>query len=152
MQFLTTLVMLTAFAASVVEVSAGPLDFTPQGMLSLVNKFRAGKRLPPFAMHPVLNKAAQGHSQVQANNQRNEHSFPGEPELMQRCSIDGASWNYIRENIAYGQQTMKQAMDFWTNSPVHYENLVAKSTHFGSGLAIGSNGVPYWTQNIGLKL
>ncbi|KAI9593404.1 CAP domain-containing protein, partial [Syncephalis fuscata] len=150
MQFLTTLVMLTAFAASVVEVSASPFDFTPEGMLCQVNSFRAGKQLPPLAMYPVLNKAAQDHSQVQANNNNYGHSFPGEPELMQRCSIDGAWWNYIRENVAYGQQTMELAMDFWINSPVHYENLVAESTHFGSGLAIGSNGVPYWTQNFGL--
>ncbi|KAI9591694.1 hypothetical protein BDF19DRAFT_454308, partial [Syncephalis fuscata] len=145
MQFLTTLVMLTAFAASVVKVSASLLGFTPQGMLSLVNKFRAGKKLPPFAIHLVLNKAAQSHSQVQAN----DHLFPGEPELLQRCFIDGAWWNYIRENVASRLKSMKQAMDVWISSSTYYENLTNDYSYFGSGLAMGSDGVPYWTQNFG---
>ncbi|KAI9591519.1 hypothetical protein BDF19DRAFT_454675 [Syncephalis fuscata] len=104
MQFLTTLVMITAFVASAIEVSAGPVSFDPTKMICLVNKFRAGKKLPPF------------HA-LQARNNQMSHSFAGEPGLMQRCSASGGGWNSASENIASGQTSMEQVMNSWINSP-----------------------------------
>ncbi|KAI9591755.1 hypothetical protein BDF19DRAFT_443444 [Syncephalis fuscata] len=149
MQFLTTLVMITAFVASAIEVSAGPVSFDPTKMICLVNKFRAGKKLPPFAVYVGLNKAAQDHSTLQARNKQVGHELPGELGLMQRCSAGGGGWNSVSENVAGGQTSMEQVMNSWINSPGHLRNLVSDATHFGSGMALDSSGRAYWTQNFG---
>ncbi|KAI9592584.1 hypothetical protein BDF19DRAFT_425204 [Syncephalis fuscata] len=124
MQLLTTLVMITAFVASAIEVSAGPVSFDPTKMLCLVNKVRAKYNLSPLALYVGLNKAAQGHSKIQAHNKQIGHSFPGEPGLMQRCSAGGGEWDSV--------------MDDWVNSSNSTNNLLSDATHFGSGMALGS--------------
>ncbi|KAI9596597.1 CAP domain-containing protein [Syncephalis fuscata] len=149
MQFLTTLIMITAFAASAIEVSAGPVSFDPTKMICLVNKFRAEKKLPPLAIDTGLNKAAQDHSVLQARNNQMSHSFAGEPGLMQRCSASGGGWNSVSENVASGQTSIEQVMNSWIASPLHLKNLVSDATHFGSGMALGNGGQTYWTQDFG---
>ncbi|KAI9592597.1 hypothetical protein BDF19DRAFT_416125 [Syncephalis fuscata] len=149
MQLLTTLVMITAFVASAIEVSAGPVSFDPTKMLCLVNKVRAKYNLSPLALYVGLNKAAQGHSKIQAHNKQIGHSFPGEPGLMQRCSAGGGEWDSVSENIAGGQTSMEQVMDDWVNSSNSTNNLLSDATHFGSGMALDSSGRAYWTQNFG---
>ncbi|KAI9595913.1 hypothetical protein BDF19DRAFT_440551 [Syncephalis fuscata] len=149
MQFLTTLIMITAVAASAIEVSAGSVSFDQTSMICLVNRFRGERKLPPFAIHDGLNKAAQDHSAFQARNNRMGYSFAGEPDLMERYSIGGGEWDSVRENTAGGQTSMEEVMDDWIQSPTHFQSLVSNATHFGSGMAVSNEGTTYWTQYFG---
>jgi len=46
-----------------------------------------------------------------------------------------------------GQQTARDVMNAWMNSPGHRNNILSPSfTEIGVGLAKGPNGRLYWTQ------
>ncbi|KAI9596152.1 hypothetical protein BDF19DRAFT_422155 [Syncephalis fuscata] len=55
----------------------------------------------------------------------------------------------VVKNIVPSLTSVELAMDLWAKSPMPYANLLGDYTHFGSGLAVGTNGISYWAQNFG---
>jgi uncharacterized protein YkwD len=54
------------------------------------------------------------------------------------------------ENIAWGYHTASEVIDAWMASPSHRENILNCGAHsIGTGVAYGSNGLPYYTQVFG---
>lgn len=74
-----------------------------------------------------------------------EHNSPtyGSPGDM--LTHFGYFWSFHGENLHWGSQTAKGAVDAWIKSPGHYANI--KHTEFrniGAGYAVDANGKPYW--------
>ncbi|RKP07394.1 CAP domain-containing protein [Thamnocephalis sphaerospora] len=119
-------------------------------MTCLINKERQKQGLPPLGLDDSLGKAAQIHSQAQADARTMSHQLPGEPNFSQRIKAQSGykSWKRTGENVAFGQKTEEEAMNWWMNSPVHRDNIMGDFTHVGAGMEIGG-GTEYWTQNFG---
>ncbi|KAJ1822456.1 hypothetical protein LPJ56_000779 [Coemansia sp. RSA 2599] len=54
----------------------------------------------------------------------------------------GIKWSGIGENVAFGQKNFEQAMEGWTNSEKHFDNMIGEYDIVGFGMV--SN---YWTQD-----
>jgi uncharacterized protein YkwD len=80
----------------------------------------------------------------------------GQPsKFYERIVANGyANYYSVGENIAGGQQDLKEVMDAWLNSPGHCVNIMKESfTEVGVAVVIkeDSNYGIYWTQNFGSK-
>lgn len=61
-------------------------------------------------------------------------------------------FNYVAENIAYGQNTEQQVMDAWLNSYGHKKNIMNKKfTHIGVGFSYNNKDQIYWCVCFGRK-
>ena len=59
----------------------------------------------------------------------------------------GADFRGAGENIAWGQQTPKEVMNAWMNSPGHRANILNKNfKYIGVGNLQNSSGAQYWVQ------
>ncbi|KAI9592670.1 hypothetical protein BDF19DRAFT_415988 [Syncephalis fuscata] len=149
MKVITIVLVLVLYIVDTVQSNTASVEFNSMQMLCLVNQLRRENGLPLLGIDNTLNAAAQEHSILQARNKQMAHIFDGEKGLLRRCSGYNTKWATVRENVAFGQATMSKAMEGWVNSPHHLMNLLSDATHFGSGLAISSQGVPHWTQDFG---
>jgi len=54
-------------------------------------------------------------------------------------------FNYVAENIAYGQKSPEEVMDTWMKSPGHKANILnSKFTEIGCGMALSEKGRLFW--------
>ncbi|MGI5373162.1 sigma-70 family RNA polymerase sigma factor [Streptomyces sp. CA-251387] len=140
----------TRAAASTPQSQPAPTDTVGQ-VVALVNKERADAGCGPLTEDPLLNKAAQGHSDDMAARNFFDHTNPDGADPGQRITAAGYTWSTYGENIAQGQQTPEAVMDSWMNSPGHRANILNCSfKDIGVGIHDGSGG-PWWTQNFGAK-
>ena len=110
--------------------AAGPNDWlikhpTIQRLLELHNQTRARAGLAPLALNPDMCLSAQQHANWMASYSSFSHSrLP------------------YRENIAYSQRSPEQAVQSWTYSPGHYQNMCSgRECGFGYQTR---GGVGYW--------
>jgi len=80
----------------------------------------------------------------------------GQPsKFYERIVANGyANYYSVGENIAGGQQDLKEVMDAWLKSPGHCVNIMKESfTEVGVAVVLkeNSNYGIYWTQNFGAK-
>ena len=137
-------------ASSTPQSQPAPTDTVAQ-VVALVNKERADAGCGPLTEDPLLNKAAQGHSEDMAARDFFDHTNPDGADPGQRITAAGYTWSTYGENIAKGQQTPEAVMDSWMNSPGHRANILNCSfKDIGVGIHDGSGG-PWWTQNFGAK-
>jgi uncharacterized protein YkwD len=94
-------------------------------LLELHNQTRARVGLPPLALNQQLCSAAQRHANWMASTGAFAHS--GLP---------------YRENIAYGQSSPEHAVQTWTYSPGHYQNMCS-GRYAGFGYQV-RGGMGYW--------
>ncbi|GHH10176.1 sigma-70 family RNA polymerase sigma factor [Streptomyces lanatus] len=133
------------------QTQAAPTDTVGQ-VVALVNKERSAAGCGPLAEDPLLNKAAQGHSDDMAARGFFDHTNPDGEDPGQRITAAGYRWSTYGENIAQGQQTPEAVMESWMNSPGHRANILNCSfKDIGVGIHDGSGG-PWWTQAFGAKL
>ncbi|KAJ2858439.1 hypothetical protein J3B02_000189 [Coemansia erecta] len=117
-------------------------------MLYILNDIRKKANKPAIERSPRADKMAQDHSNYQASiNQMTHDDING--SLGQRATKAGILWSGVAENIAFGSQTVEKTMEMWTNSPLHYANMVGNYTQVGFGRMLNStrsqNDV-FWTQ------
>ncbi|MEV4427891.1 sigma-70 family RNA polymerase sigma factor [Streptomyces sp. NPDC049602] len=123
---------------------------TAQQVISLVNSERAKAGCGPLAEHPLLTKAAQGHSDDMAARDFFDHTNPDGDGPGERITAAGYTWSAYGENIAKGQTTAAQVMESWMNSPGHRANIL--NCDFKEiGVGIHTAGGPYWTQAFGSR-
>jgi len=110
-------------------------------MLCLVNKCRAAHGKTPLAFHKSLVKSSQAHSQYMARVGKMTHDdYRG--GLGDRITSDGfPSWSTVSENIASGQNSVKEVVDAWIESPGHLSNILGDTVYCGFG-RVGN----MWTQ------
>jgi len=69
--------------------------------------------------------------------------------LAVRIDRIGYSWSRLGENVAYGFPDAASVVAAWMTSPGHRANILSVNTQFGLGIALGVDGLPYWTQVFG---
>jgi uncharacterized protein YkwD len=121
-------------------------------VVALVNQERAKAGCGALTEDPLLEKAAQDHSDDMAARAFFDHTNPDGADPGQRITAAGYKWSTYGENIAQGQQTAEAVMESWMNSPGHRANILNCSfKDIGVGIHKGSGG-PWWTQDFGAKL
>ena len=59
--------------------------------------------------------------------------------------IMSLGFNFVAENIAYGQKSPEEVMTTWLKSPGHRSNILnTKFTDIGCGMSLSENGRLYW--------
>ncbi|GGM41802.1 hypothetical protein GCM10011351_29900 [Paraliobacillus quinghaiensis] len=115
-----------------------------QEVAKLTNQEREKNGLSPLQIDTALQEVAQTKSEDMATNNYFSHTSPtyGSPfDMLQQFEVD---YTTAAENIASGQQSPKEVVNGWMNSPGHRKNIMnEKVTHIGVGYA--EDGA-YWTQ------
>jgi len=126
--------------------------------LALVNEARArGARCgtrpfspaPPLALSGTLATVAYGHAADMAAHHYFEHADLAGRTPADRVRATGYREKLVGENIAYGPQTVDEAVQGWLHSPDHCENLMdPRFAEMGLAFAAGrgaQHGL-YWVQ------
>ncbi len=127
-------------------------------ILRRVNRFRAHKRLQPLKLDPVLNTAAQGHSDDMAERDFFDHVSPGGSTVGDRAARAGYRWRTVLENLAAGQENPREMVQGWIKSPPHRKALLVPDIDdagVGYTFLAQDGGIVrsyhYWTLNMGRK-
>ncbi len=115
------------------------------GILTLVNKHRAGMGLKPLKMNEAIEKAAEQHSRNMAT-QKIPFGHDGFDERMKNISQQLGGATGWAENVALGAETAERAVDMWLHSPGHKKNIEGKYSFTGIGIVKGADGQLYYTQ------
>jgi uncharacterized protein YkwD len=123
-------------------------------MIDTVNNERVKTGLSQLEWCPTLARAAKDHSIDMAERDFYDHVTPEGLKVWDRARNQGYNHSYVGENIAVGQESVREVMIDWMNSQGHRENILDESySHFGYGKATGLHdsvpGYIYWTQNFG---
>lgn len=122
-------------------------------VLARANAERAAAGLPPLALDPRLNAAAQAHAEDMLLRSYYNHSTPEGTGPSARVRKTGYPARLVAENIARGPFTVAEAMDNWMASREHRRNLLHPGfAHLGVGIAVGRNSVGntvLWVQDFG---
>jgi len=168
---------------SVTQISthggASKIDITQQEFLDAINQARSiprdcypsdptrgeMKAVPPLTWNSDLYASALEHSTDLAESNTFSHTGSGTAsditgdgkpsKFYERIVANGYSNYYsVGENIAGGQQNLKEVMDAWLNSPGHCVNIMKESfTEVGVAVVLKEDSTYgiYWTQSFGSK-
>jgi len=106
----------------------------------------------PLAGHPQLRNSARGHSQDMGRRGYFEHKSPEGTGPMQRAQAAGFQGGFVGENIAAGQNSPREVVQSWMESPGHCLNIMEPRYRFlgvGYYFQQGDRFGQYWTQNFG---
>jgi uncharacterized protein YkwD len=120
-------------------------------MLAQVNAQRGAVGMSPLGWCGSLTRAAQAHSDDQAAHNMMSHGGSDGSTFVDRATRAGyVGWTALAENVAYGYPSVDAVMAAWMGSSGHRANILNPAyTGFGAGLAYGTDGNPYWTQEFG---
>jgi uncharacterized protein YkwD len=116
---------------------------------------RAGRQ--PLSVDSRLEAAAQRHADDMLARSYFAHRDPDGKTIRERARDAGFDWSAIGENIAEGQQSVKEVMESWMRSAGHRENILDRRyTRTGVGLALGRDPKTgeyriLWVQTFGLQ-
>lgn len=148
----TTASTTTSAPTTTAPVGGGTDDgAVQQAILDAVNAERATAGCPAVRLDPLLNSAANGHSEDMAARVYFSHNDPEGRGLGDRINAVGYPARGAGENIAVGQGSVEQVMTGWMNSSGHRANILNCSfNELGVGYAEGArtDRIPgrYWTQ------
>ena len=127
------------FAASTFDPTADSIAFdqlgpSAQGVALGINRARANAGLPPLALHPLLNQAAQNHVNDMIAAHNYSHTGSDGSNVGMRVARTGYAANgWTGENwVAQGDAA--NALSWWLNSSVHRANILNPNwTELGIG-------------------
>lgn len=119
----------------------GSLD---NDVLNHTNKFRRSHNKPALVLRDDLSAIARKHSQDMASGRKDFGHIGFEQRSAQVRRIFKSCT--LAENVAYGAETGKEAVDQWKNSSGHRKNLLGNYTYIGIGTARDRQGRIYYTQ------
>ena len=128
------------------------LSATEQAIVNLVNQVRQQNGLGALTVNAKLVQAAKIHANDMATLNIMAHDLPGAalPGLIDRARYVGYQYSSMGENIAYNFPDATSVMNAWMNSPGHRANILDPSyTEIGVGIALDSQGSPYYCQVFG---
>jgi|SRR5579884_1226252 len=146
---LVALCALASTASRAQDKKAPPDEMTAdeKKMFELINKERVKENLPPLTFNAKLQRAARGHSENMAKQDKLEHVLDGKTPGNR---ADAAGYNYGRlgENIAFNEGgTAAEVVKGWMESPAHRSNILKKEfKESGLAIAVNPKGVQYITQ------
>jgi len=129
--------------------ASSPLDSEEQGMLVLINTYRASNGADPLVIQQGLERSALWKSADMAQNHYLEHDDLNRG-WQQRFADCGYSHSFDGENIADEFATAQQTFVQWRESPPHNQNMLDADFHaIGIGRAEASDGTWYWATDFG---
>lgn len=138
------------FSCTTYRVENNPADASEnfqKEILRLVNNYRTKgyKNYPPVA--PVkwnnrLEAAAKAHCNYMSSKNVLSHKGRNGSDPGVRIKAAGYNWSSFRENIAMGQQSAREVMGTWINSPSHSRNIMNPNV---TEMGVAKTG-RYWTQ------
>lgn len=148
-----------ARAAAACAGSGAPVGSTSSQVLKstvvcLINQQRALHHLPPLAASPLLNRSAQGWTDVMVSSDQFTHGT----NFASRISAVGFVWRTAGENIATGYSTPRGVVRAWMASTGHCENILNPSyREIGTGISTRpvrgfATGAGTWTQDFALGM
>ncbi len=124
-----------------------PAGYTSE-VVTRVNQNRAAKGAASLNNNSMLARAAQGHTNWMAKNQKGTHGT--DAEMVKRIRDTGYVGWPLGENIAWRQRTPAEVVNWWMNSPGHRANILdSRYRNIGVGCIIDTAGQYWWTQNFG---
>lgn len=126
-------------------------------MLAAVNAARKQAGVRPLKPDSRLDLAAQRHAEDMLVRGYFNHPSPEGKTVRERARESGYIWQFIGENIAEGQYSVREVMETWMNSPGHRRNILSPNFEdLGAGLALGRSGRTdnyrvVWAQTFGAK-
>jgi uncharacterized protein YkwD len=118
---------------------------------------RAAAGRQPLTVDSRLDAAAQRHADDMLARSYFAHRDPDGKTVRERAREAGFDWSAIGENIAEGQQSIKEVVESWMRSAGHRENILDRRyTRTGVGLALGRDPKTgeyriLWVQTFGLQ-
>ena len=140
--------------SSLLAEAAYAPDAWKKDMLNKVNALRSkgcrcGRRFMPPApalrWNDELEKSAMGHAADMYRNNFMDHTGSNGSSIGKRATKAGYEWSSLAENVAWGQQSVDEVMQSWTESPGHCVNIMSKSYR---DFAAARQGV-FWVQEFG---
>lgn len=149
-------VFLLVIALPVLPVSAAP-NHTPNGydVIAAVNAMRAANGLPALQADNALMSSAQGHSDYQASIGTWTHEGPGGTHPKDRAmaaGYGGGATVFVSENVA--ELSTNGTLEYliytiWSDT-IHWNTMInPQYVHAGAGVTVGSNGLVYYTLDVG---
>lgn len=125
-----------------VSAQAPPGAVSASEMLAALNSYRRANGLPPIRLDQAVANAARSHASAMAAANSLSHDLGG--DLRSRLARFGIGRTASVENVAWGVNTVPQAMALWQGSSLHNQNLLAPdASRMGLGTAAGPTGL-YW--------
>jgi uncharacterized protein YkwD len=123
-------------------------------VVCLINRERAVHHLPALHASPLLNRSAQGWTNVMVSSDQFTHGA----NFASRISAVGYTWRSAGENIATGFSTPRAVVHAWMGSTGHCENILNPSfRNVGTGISTRpvkgfATGTGTWTQDFALGM
>ena len=123
-------------------------------VVCLINRQRAAHHLPALGASPLLNRSAQGWTNVMVSSDQFTHGA----NFASRISAAGYTWRAAGENIATGFSTPRSVVRAWMASTGHCENILNPSfRNVGTGVSTRpvkgfATGTGTWTQDFALGM
>jgi uncharacterized protein YkwD len=122
-----------------------------QAVIDFTNAERAKgeKKLPALKANPQLMEAARKHAANMAAQEKMDHVLDGKNPA-DRAKAAGYKYRGLGENVAAGQESPKDVVKAWMDSPPHRENIM-KADYLEIGVAVvkSKTGDRYWVQVFG---
>jgi uncharacterized protein YkwD len=144
----------TACAGADARVGHASPKLLRSAVVCLVNQQRAQHHLPPLLASPLLNRSAQGWTNVMVSSDQFTHGT----NFASRISAAGYVWRSAGENIATGFATPRTVVHAWMGSTGHCQNSLNPSDrNIGTGLSNRAvkgfaSGPGTWTQDFALGM
>jgi len=151
LSLISFLALALPFATTEEKKEAPKFEMTKEErtLMELVNKERAKADLPALQPHPLLFKAARGHSANMAKQEKMEHILD-EKKPSQRVEAAGYNWGKVRENLLTADMPdvpAEKIVKAWMDSKDHRINILANDVaETGLGIARNAKGEAYYTQ------
>ncbi len=134
------------FAAANLDIATDSIAFDQLGPNAKnvalgINRARANAGLPPLALHPLLNQAAQNHVNDMIATQNYRHTGSDGSDVGTRVARTGYAANgWTGENwVAQGDAS--NALSWWLNSSIHRANILNPNwTELGIGSGMHPDG------------
>jgi uncharacterized protein YkwD len=123
-------------------------------VVCLINQDRAAHHLPPLHASPLLDRSAQGWTNVMVSSDQFTHGT----NFASRISAAGYVWRAAGENIATGFATPRAVVRAWMASTGHCQNILNPTyRNVGTGVSTRpvrgyATGAGTWTQDFALGM
>lgn len=113
-------------------------------VVELVNDERSERRLPIMQQHAPVGAAAMAHAEDMAERRQLVHFGVDGSDTGDRLGREGFVWRTWGEAIGAGFSTPELTVEAWMASDEHRAHILSDNIHVGVGVAVASDGVPYW--------
>lgn len=129
---------------------AAELETRIEDLIKRHNDARRGEGLRPLVQEKKLSKAAAIHAQDMADEETMSHKGSDGSSPADRVQKCGYDFLRIGENVAFGQDTPKEVVAEWLESPPHRKNILGNYTEIGASVKKSKRGKLYWCVEFGV--